>query len=134
MSEIRVRFPFVKVLTRVDNGVETYRWKPGSRFSQNGYDCETVADGEGEMVLREVSRHRPDKRYAQRVFYTRHWVYPCGHETKPRLLMISAPAFARRAAGYAHSYELTDELKNAVVEPWMTAEEWAEAKYDAMSY
>jgi hypothetical protein len=134
MSEHRVTFPFVKVLASVSGGKELYRWKPGVRNIDNGYDCDVVADGEGEMVLREVSRHRPAKQYATRVFYTRHWVYPCGHETKPRIMVISAAAFTGRASGYRVPYDLTDALKDAEVEPWMTAEDWAEAKADAASW
>lgn len=125
-NTFRVKFPFVKVLAGSNLGDEPgeyYRWKPGVRDEEDinqvyGY-CEridTVADGEGTLVLVELSRHtpphpEPGKRYATRVFYLRSFEYPDGHVTTPRMMVASVSSFVQKSRRYAREYELTTALE-----------------------
>lgn len=114
-------YPFVRDTYRAfdddaEGGGECQRptWKPGIRHDGHARYCghgeyeetvDTVADAEGALVLTVVSVHRLPGRYPARVFYTRKWVTPDGHEFgKPQLRIATVGQFTRLASGYRHPY------------------------------
>lgn len=86
-------------------------WRPGTRDGPpeppDGGGMIPVADGMGLQILTVVSVHKPG-RYPARVFYTRKWRDPAGHEFgKPALRMKTVSAFTRLRRGWRHEYELS---------------------------
>ena len=76
-------------------------------------DSEAYCNAVGEMILTEVSRHKPG-RYPTRVFYLREWVTPDGKRFgKPALRMCSAEKFNRLSRGWAVDYVVDpDEMQH----------------------
>lgn len=111
----RVRYPFLRCKAAVYDGecgiTEIDSWKPGTEYrgQPNEYtDCELFADGVGEMLITEVSRHKP-AHYPERVFFTRRFVNPEGVEFgKAKLHCAVASKFNRTVKGYAHAYIVED--------------------------
>jgi hypothetical protein len=106
----KVAYPFMRIeyeKTEWDGGgvAESVisSWKPGCEYVPRGpygEDSEGVCDGEGWMVLAVVAVFKPSK-YPARVFFTRQWVDPEGHQFgKNNLRIMTLQAFKRRAAGW----------------------------------
>ena len=118
MSEQKVYvvpYPFLRQKVRLWDGdggdYEINGWKPGTEFravSPHDPGGERFADAMGEMIITEVSRHKPG-RYPERVFFTRRWRNPDGEEFGKGGLQVSvASKFARTISGYAHEFALDD--------------------------
>jgi hypothetical protein len=90
-----------------DGPLKRMSWRPGVRFEMIGpEDSGSFADGIGKQVLTIISTHKPG-RYPERVFYTRQWVSPDGHQFgKTKLRIITAAAFRTIIKGYRHRYEM----------------------------
>lgn len=118
------RYPFIRVkvsLCDEDGPYEAMSWKPGVNHEPyyvppGECNYETVADGEGEILLTVVSIHKPG-RYPTRVFYTRKWRAPDGHEFgKNGCRVATAEKFLRLAGGYRFEYAVKPPA------PWKMAE------------
>jgi hypothetical protein len=116
MSEQKVYvvpFPFLRCKVSLwdeDGGCEIDGWKPGTEFRGVTEYCdgERFADAIGEMIVTEVSRHKPG-RYPERVFFMRRWRNPDGEEFgKSGLQVAVASKFARTIAGYSYPFTLDD--------------------------
>ncbi len=107
---IEVAHPFVR---EEYNGLDEdgpftrMSWKPGVRFELVAPDDGAAfADGIGKQVLTIVSVHKPGK-YPERVFYTRRWESPDGHQFgKTKLRVTTTGAFRTLIRGYRHEFEM----------------------------
>lgn len=130
--EIRVPFPFSKIVASMQSGKTYYRWKAGCRWEEietrYASEREAVADGTGEMVLREIGRYTPPG-YRERVFYTRKFIDPTGKVwgDKPKLRVMGASGFTRLCKGYRYDVELVTDLADAEIEPEFDLEDFADA-------
>jgi len=109
-QEYRVKYPFYFCIHhRYDeNGLyQDEVWIPGTRSQHvEPDDSEAIADGEGEMILRVVSIHKPG-RFPTRVFYTRKYVDPDGKEFgSGKLHMTTTQTFRRRASAFYYEYRV----------------------------
>lgn len=115
LTAVSAPYPFVRDACPIfdEDGVsEGVSWRPGTRTNVIAtYYEERVrleADGVGEILLTEVSRHKPG-RYPERVFFTRQWRDPDGRIFgKTKLRMTTAHAFDRLKRGYAYPYDMAD--------------------------
>lgn len=111
MTEIQAPYPFIlDTAPDFEGGTmeDVPCWRPGVRGEvvTNTGDTEEFADGMGQIVLTEVSRHKPG-RYPERVFYVRQWIDPDGKRFgKTNLRMTTSAAFARLCKGYRHEFEM----------------------------
>lgn len=111
-AKFRVKYPFVKEdvsLISEDGPYDAKSWRPGVSIEYTGdykMDMDVYANGEGEMILTVVDTFKP-KGYPKRVFYTRKFIDPDGHEFgKNRLLISTLEKFRRHASGYALHYDM----------------------------
>lgn len=112
-AEIEVAHPFIRDTYNgydSDGPFEQKTWRPGVRHEHlppEG-DTEAFADGIGTQIITIISTHKPG-RFPERVFFTRKWRDPSGHEFgKTKLHSKTAQAFRRLIRGYRHEYILTD--------------------------
>jgi hypothetical protein len=115
VGEVReVVYPFIRATygyMDVEGPVETEGWKPGHRYEDaNGEgDVEAIADARGLMRLTVLSVHKPGK-YQARVFCTRRFVTPDGHEFgKGKLHIMTLRKFERLSRAYQVPYRLPGE-------------------------
>jgi hypothetical protein len=116
MSEIyEAPYPFVRdVYGELDGDesgcgyVEVTTWKPGVRHEYvYPDDTQSVADAVGKVRYTVISRHKPGPRYPERVFYTRKWIDPDGHEFgRCALRITTVQAFESLIRGYRFDYEM----------------------------
>lgn len=104
------RYPFVRSTYTAYDGdgpAEVPCWKPGVRIEYYcPDDTEMVADAEGAIILTVVSVHKPGK-FPTRVFFTRRWRDPKGHEFgKGALRCATVAHFHTLARGYRHEYRI----------------------------
>lgn len=85
-------------------------WRPGVEWdSTDEGGREAWADAKGSMVLTVIDRHKLPGKYAERVFYLRHWIDPEGREFGIKKLRITTVQnFRNLARGYRYEYELSD--------------------------
>lgn len=110
-----VDYPFVQAMYNgldEDGPYERMSWKPGVEFKMTcPDDGEMFCDGIGKQILTVVSTHKPGK-YPERVFYTRRWLDPAGHEFgKTKLRMTTTSAFRWLTKGYRHPYRVTERTQ-----------------------
>ena len=111
-----VKFPFVRS-SYVDwsdgEGIEVKFWQPGTRVEMvYPDDTELFADGEGKMVLKVISIHKPGK-YPERIFYTRKFIDPDGKFFgKGNLHIAVVSKFRRLAESYYYDYTVDDIGEN----------------------
>lgn len=113
-AEIEIGHPFVRETYRgYDEGgsFERLSWRPGIRHEMIAPDdSEAVADGIGTQIVTIISIHKPG-RYPARVFFTRRWRDPDGHEFgKGKLHIMTSGALRARTKGYRHRYRLNDAV------------------------
>lgn len=90
-----------------DGPYERMSWRPGIRTEFVGPETtDTLADGVGAQIITIISNHKPGK-YPARVFFTRSWRDPDGHQFgKTKLRMTTAGALRSICNGYRHEYHL----------------------------
>lgn len=109
---IEVGHPFIRAPYTAFDGEENYEsigWRPGTR-SEMVYpdDAMSVADAIGTQILSVISIHKPG-RFPMRVFYTRKWRDPDGHEFgKDHCRVTTMQAFRTIINGYRHPFELAE--------------------------
>ena len=112
-----IPYPFVREAVTLDDGEgnysETMSWRPGVDLKlsggPDGGDTDALADGIGSQILTVVSVHTPPT-WPTRVFYTRRWRDPMGHEFgKRKLFFRSQSSFSMLLAGYRHRYHRRGE-------------------------
>lgn len=109
-AEIEIGHPFVSV--QYDNGDGPIAsWQPGTREEQYAPDdWVRVADAMGTQIVTVVGVYKPGK-YPTRVFYTRRWRDPAGHEFgKSACHVKSAAQFRILINGYRHRFCMADAL------------------------
>jgi hypothetical protein len=114
----RVIYPFVRDEYDSFDGegpVRVKSWRPGISIEQcdeyGDHDC--WAESQGEMILTVVDCHKPG-RFPTRVFYTRRFVDPDGHEFgKGSLRICTLEKFRRIAAKYAVPYDVEETFAEA---------------------
>lgn len=120
-AAFRAEYPFVRTTYTefdADGCAEVKSWKPGVRMEErfippDDRDTDCVADGLGEILLTVISVHKPG-RYPTRVFFTRRWRSPDGHEFGKQACRIATlEKFRRLARGYAHPYTVKDAAEKA---------------------
>ena len=80
-----------------DGGHTKPTWVPGWDYEPDGPESMApVWNGEGHEIRTVVSIHTPAPRYPTRVFYTRRWRDPDGHEFGRAGLRITTAAAFRR--------------------------------------
>ncbi len=86
---------------------EVKTWKPGIKYEPVGYDeSEAFADGVGLIKLTVIGIYKPG-RFPTRIFFTRKWVDPDGHEFgKDKLRVTTASAFRMLARGYRYQWQV----------------------------
>lgn len=110
---VEVRYPFVKEEFYGQENGEPFTkmsWRPGTRAEFVAPDdTEDFADGIGLQILTVISRHKPGK-FPERIFFTRKWRDPDGHEFgKGKLHIMTAQAFKRRCNGFMHEYKMAEK-------------------------
>jgi hypothetical protein len=111
-AEIEVAHPFVREEYHgfdEDGPFKRMTWRPGVR-PEPVYpdDAEEVADGIGTQIITIISIHKPG-RYPTRIFFTRRWRDPQGHEFgKTKLCTAVQSAFRTRCNGYRHEFRVAD--------------------------
>lgn len=108
-----VPYPFCRTVYEhfdADGPVKIKSWQPGVRFEYGpnayGDDPDTVEeyDGMGAQILTVVAVFKPG-RFPTRVFYTRKWRAPNGHEFgKPALRIKVVSAFRTLIRGYRYQH------------------------------
>lgn len=111
-AEIEVAHPFVREdfeSMDSDGPFTTKTWRPGIRYEHLPPDSgEAVADGIGTQIITVVSVHKPG-RFPTRVFFTRRWRAPDGHEFgKAKLCTTTSQHFRIRCRGYRHEFRLLE--------------------------
>ena len=101
-----IRYPFIKDSYfdfSCDDDKPKIGWRPGVNYEKGDYQHgEFIADGEGLMLLKVISIHKPGK-YPERVFYTKSWVSPDGVKFgKPGLKITTTSAFKNQIKGYRY--------------------------------
>lgn len=104
------RYPFVRDTYSGFDGEdysEISTWKPGTRAVAVGpEDAEMVADAEGSIILTVVGVYKPG-RFPTRVFFTRRWRNPDGHEFgKGSCRMATVSKFYELTRGFRHEYTM----------------------------
>jgi len=113
MMEHKIKYPFImeeveaiwEVVWEVA-GTEIPKieqWKPGITYTQESpyQDGEAYCEGEGFMVITEISRHKLPRPYPTRVFFTRKWIDPDGKKFgSNKLNIISLGTFNKIIKGY----------------------------------
>ena len=120
--EHKIKYPFVldevdAVWDAVEEGggkwsiPKVIQWKPGVKYSEDQYSEYVEAEGEGFMVITEISRHKLPKPYLTRVFYTRKWIDPDGKEFGSNKLHITSIGnYTKIIKGYfGDGYDIVDE-------------------------
>lgn len=119
---VEVPYPFVRdtfITHEADSegafSAEIPTWRPGTRTDtrhspiwtgEDVPDVYSVADGMGAQLLWVISVHRPGT-FQTRVFYTRKWRDPDGHQFgKGGLRVLSITGFRSLARGYRHNFEI----------------------------
>ena len=111
-------YPFVRYVASLvgdDGCYQTEGWRPGCTREEDdpgepGYQAWVyVADGTGSMVLDVVAIFKPG-RFPERVFYTRRWIDPDGHEfgQTGKLRIATTGQFRRLLKGYRHPFEVCE--------------------------
>jgi hypothetical protein len=107
-------YPFVRdtytELTE-DGPCETATWKPGINYVQVSEDhAAPVADAVGQAIFTVVGVFKPG-RFPTRVFYTRKFFSPSGHEFgNPKLHIATLDKFRRLTRGYQHPFGIGKPL------------------------
>lgn len=122
VMEHRIKYPFTLHEVEAVWDAETHKdgswtipnviqWKPGVNYSEDQYSSYVEAEGEGFMVITEISRHKLPRPYPTRVFYTRKWIDPDGKEFGNSKLHITALGnFNKIIDGYfGEEYDIVDE-------------------------
>ncbi len=109
---IVVAHPFVKEEFSgydEDGPYKRMSWRPGIKTEFVGPESTgTFANGVGAQIVTIISTHKPGK-YPNRVFFTRSWRDPDGHQFgKTKLRMTTAGALRSICNGYRHEYDIVE--------------------------
>ena len=117
-AEIEVAYPFVREEYHgfgEDGPFKRMTWRPGTR-SEPVYpdDAEEVADAIGTQIITIVSVHKPG-RFPARVFFTRRWRDPDGHEFgKANCHIKTEQSLRRRCRGFGYEFRLEEAAAEKV--------------------
>jgi hypothetical protein len=94
-----------------EGGCEVETWKPGIKYVQVSEDhAAPVADAVGSATFTVVDTFKPGK-FPRRVFFTRQFVNPDGHQFgKPKLHIVTLDKFRRLTRGYQHPFGIGEPL------------------------
>jgi hypothetical protein len=111
-AEFEIAHPFVKEEYHgfdEDGPYKRMSWRPGITSEATGPEtASTYANGVGAQIITIVSTHKPGK-YPARVFFTRRWRDPDGHQFgKTKLRMTTSGALRSICRGYRHEYEMVE--------------------------
>lgn len=107
---IEVGHPFIREKYSgcdADGPFERMTWRPGTRVEPvYPDDAEEVADAIGTQIITIVGVYKPSG-YPARVFFTRRWRDPQGHEFgKTKCQIKTAQAFRRRCRGFGYPFRV----------------------------
>jgi len=117
-AEIEVAHPFIRDeyhWYEEDGPCKRMTWRPGTRVEPVYPDsAEEVADAIGTQIITIVSVHKPG-RFPARVFFTRRWRDPDGHEFgKTKCHIKTAQALRARCRGFGYEFRVAAPMLSPV--------------------